>query len=99
MFTTDTTQEFKDTIKTFSDVSYQRYNSHSYTAGYYESMMAQMFAQLPKRQQKAFLKDIQAALKDQPVKVRNILTGDMVEITYGERGTCTDPSMELYHSM
>ena len=33
------------------------------------------------------------------VVVKNLMTGEPVEIDYRDRGTCVDPSMELYWTM
>jgi hypothetical protein len=53
----------------------------------------------PKRQQKEYLKSIQAFNGGQLVTVKNCLTGADVEIRRKDRGTVNDPSMERFHSM
>ena len=86
----DMLQDFEKTVKVFGDITYDRFGSYSYEAGYLESMSKQMFARLPKKAQKEFLQQLQRDLDAQPVKVKNCLTGQECVITYGDRGTCLE---------
>ncbi len=36
---------------------------------------------------------------DKKVQVKNLMTGEMVEIREADRGTCNDPSQERYFTM
>ena len=55
MFTTENQDTMKIVLKAFNDAAYQRYNNHSYGAGYLESMVVEMLAHTPKRYQKALI--------------------------------------------
>jgi hypothetical protein len=50
------------TLKEFTSSTYQQYNSHSYSSGYYESTIANLFENLTKKQQKQFLFSMQQAV-------------------------------------
>ena len=65
MFKTDAQTEFAQTIKEFSAVTYERYGSHSYASGYYESLMTEMFRSLSKRSQQQLIRDIASAVERQ----------------------------------
>jgi hypothetical protein len=71
----------------------------AFTAGYLNSMAQEMLNLMPKRQQKAFIKQVAAFNGRQLVKVKNCLTGVEVEIRREDVGTCNDPSRELFHTM
>jgi len=53
--------EFVEALKQFSRKNYSIYKSDSYSAGYYESLVATMFSSLSKKSQKELLKDIKIA--------------------------------------
>jgi hypothetical protein len=55
MWTTDNQDMMEIVLKAFNDAAYQRYNNHSYSAGYLESMIVDMLPHLPKRYQKALI--------------------------------------------
>jgi len=61
MFTTQAQQEFKQSLQAFAAVKEAEY-SYAYTAGYYESMVVEMFGLLTKKQQKLFAEQIQKEL-------------------------------------
>jgi hypothetical protein len=63
------------------------------------SMAQEMLGMLPKRKQKEFVKQVAAFNGRQLVTVKNLLTGQEVEIRREDQGTCNDPSMERFHSM
>ena len=54
---------------------------------------------LPKRKQKEFIRQVAAFNGRQLVTVKNLLTGQEVEIRREEVGGPCDPSMERFHSM
>ena len=72
----------------------------AFTAGFLTSQLVAAVEQLPKTRQKQFLAGLDRMVGDLvKVKVKNLLSGQEVEIAWNERGTCTDPSTERYHSM
>jgi hypothetical protein len=71
----------------------------AFTAGYLNSMAQEMLNLIPKRKQKAFIRQVADFNGRQLVTVKNLLTGREVEIRREDRGTCNDPSMERFHSM
>jgi len=80
------------------DIMYTDQGS-GFAAGYMTIMVQEMLELLPKKKQKEFLAQVKEYNDRQLVTVKNILTGQEVEIRRGDLGTCCDPSMELYHSM
>ena len=58
MWTTDNQDTMKIVLRAFNDAAYQRYNNHSYGAGYLESMVVEMLAHTPKRYQKALIQSM-----------------------------------------
>jgi hypothetical protein len=71
----------------------------AFAAGYLNSMAQEMLNLLPKRKQKEFIKSVEAFNGRQLVTVKNLMSGQDVEIRRSERGTCVDPSTERYWSM
>jgi len=71
----------------------------AFTAGYLNSMAQEMLNLMPKRQQKAFIKQVATFNGRQLVTVKNLLSGKEVEIRREDVGGPCDPSMERYHSM
>ena len=73
-------------------------NGAAWTAGFLTSQLKAAVEQLPKTKQKMFLAQLKhvvgTAVK---VKVRNILTGQEVEIPWDQVGGPCDPSTERYH--
>lgn len=65
MFHTDLQQEFKQSLRSFTDAAYKNYDGYAYATGYLESLAVQMLAQMSKREQQAFVKAMQAAVKQQ----------------------------------
>ena len=60
------TREFSQALKQFSAATWEVNKSHSYAAGYYESLLASMFDQMTKRQREQFLREMrEAAVKHQ----------------------------------
>ena len=65
MFHTDNQVEFKQALRKFTEAAYQNYGSHSYSAGYLESLAVQMLALMSKREQKGFIDSMTQAAKKQ----------------------------------
>ena len=94
MFSTDNQVALKDELNLmFKD------QGAAFTAGYMNSMAQEMLNLLPKRKQKAFIKQVAAFNGRQLVTVKNLLSGKEVEIRRCDVGGPCDPSMERYHSM
>lgn len=55
LFTSENQDTMKIVLKAFNDAAHERYGSHSYSAGYLESMVVEMLAHTPKRYQKALI--------------------------------------------
>ena len=55
MWTTVNQDTMKIVLKAFNDAAYQRYDNHSYSAGYLESVIVEMLPRTPKRYQKALI--------------------------------------------
>lgn len=53
--------EFKQALQKFSAATYAVKQTHSYAAGYYESVMGSMFEALTKKQKAQFLRDMREA--------------------------------------
>lgn len=47
-------------LKSFADRTYEQCGSHSYAAGYYESMLASVLAEMPRNKQVECLKQLQS---------------------------------------
>jgi hypothetical protein len=94
MFSTENQNALKAELDTMYDEQ-----GASFTAGYLNSMAQEMLNLLPKRQQKAFIKQVQTFNGRQLVTVKNLMSGADVEIRRSDRGTCVDPSTERYWSM
>lgn len=58
LFTSENQDTMKIVLRAFNDAAYQRYNNHSYGAGYLESMVVEMLAHTPKRYQKALIQSM-----------------------------------------
>ena len=54
-------QEFAQALREFSAATYAVKETHSYAAGYYESMMVSMFECMTKKQKAVFLRDMEKA--------------------------------------
>ncbi len=94
MFTTDNQVALKAEL----DQMYADQGA-AFTAGYLNSMAQEMLNLMPKRKQKAFIKQVAAFNGRQLVTVKNCLSGAEVEIRREDVGTVNDPSMERFHSM
>ena len=94
MFTTDNQNALKAELNTM-----YKDQGAAFTSGYLNSMVQEMLNLLPKRQQKAFIKQVETFNGRQLVTVKNLLSGKDVEIRRADRGTCVDPSTERFHTM
>ena len=94
MFTTDNQTALKDELNTMF-----KEQGAAFTAGYTNMMVQEMLMMLPKRKQKEFIKQVAAFNGRQLVTVKNILSGQEVEIRREDLGGPCDPSMERFHSM
>ena len=94
MFRTDNQQELVDQFAVM-----MKDQDPSFVAGYAVQMAMDLLNLAPKRQQKSFLKCIQTFNDRQIITVKNLLSGEDVEIRRGDKGSCVDPSTERYHSM
>ena len=55
------TREFAECLKRFSAATWEVRHTHSYAAGYYESLLASMFDQMTKKQREHFLREMREA--------------------------------------
>ena len=65
MFKTDNQKRFSQVLKEFSDVTIQRFDSHAYTAAYYESLMTEMLKSLQPISQETLINDMIRAVDRQ----------------------------------
>jgi hypothetical protein len=59
MFSSNQQQEFRKVIKEFAQAKYDELGTHSYAAGYFESLAVSMFASLSKKEQKFYMEQMQ----------------------------------------
>ena len=69
MWTTENQDTMKIVLKAFGEASHKNYGSHSFEAGYLESLVVQMLPHLPKRMQKMFIDDMVRATQKQEAEV------------------------------
>ena len=62
MFSSNDQVEFKEALKEFNAIKKEEY-SYAFTTGYCESLCAELFRCLPKKDQKSFLKQITESLE------------------------------------
>lgn len=65
LFTSENQDTMKIVLRAFGDASHKNYGSHSFEAGYLESVVVEMLPYLPKRMQKVFIEDMVRATKKQ----------------------------------
>ena len=58
MWTKVNQDTMKIVLKAFNDAAYKRYDNHSYSAGYLESVIVEMLPRTPKRYQKALIQSM-----------------------------------------
>ena len=64
MKTSMTRDDYAREIKRISAASHRRYGSYAYSAGFYESLLADVLYALPESRQEAILKQISDTVKD-----------------------------------
>lgn len=69
LFTSENQDTMKIVLRAFGDASHKNYGSHSFEAGYLESMVVEMLPFLPKRMQKVFIDDMVRATQKQEKQV------------------------------
>lgn len=69
MWTTENQDTMKIVLKAFGEAVHKNYGSHSFEAGYLESVVVEMLPHLPKRMQKVFIEDMVRATKKQEQQV------------------------------
>jgi hypothetical protein len=76
MWTTDKQDTMSLVLKAFSDASRRNYDSHSFEAGYLQSVIISILPDLPKRKQTILINDmIRAAQKQEKEVLDKILDG------------------------
>lgn len=53
-----TQEQIRAELKNFAEASYTKYQSYSYAAGYFESFVAELVADLPKAKQESVMAQI-----------------------------------------
>ena len=74
LFTSENQDTMKIVLRAFGEASHKNYGSHSFEAGYLESMVVEMLPFLPKRMQKVFIEDMVRATKKQEQQVIDKMT-------------------------
>ena len=69
LFTSQNQDTMKIVLRAFGDASHKNYGSHSFEAGYLESVVVEMLPHLPKRMQKVFIEDMVRATQKQEKQV------------------------------
>lgn len=69
LWTTENQDTMKIVLKAFGEAVHKNYGSHSFEAGYLESVVVEMLPHLPKRMQKVFIEDMVRATKKQEKEV------------------------------
>lgn len=73
-------------------------NGYAYACGYLESTLVRALDLLPPGKRELFLASLEKQARPKTRKVRNLMSGEMVEIAY-DTPLCCDPSSETYWSM
>lgn len=69
LFTSENQDTMKIVLRAFSEAARKNYGSHSFEAGYLESVVVDMLPHLPKRMQKVFINDMVRATQKQERQV------------------------------
>ena len=78
LFTSQNQDTMKIVLRAFGDASHKNYGSHSFEAGYLESMVVEMLPFLPKRMQKVFIDDMVRATQKQERQVIDKMNKELV---------------------
>ena len=73
-------------------------SNYAYEAGYLISSLEKALEMLPVGKRQKFLSDLERHVQPKTRKVRNLMSGEEVEIAY-DTPLCCDPSSETYWSM
>lgn len=74
MWTTENQDTMSDVLRAFSEAARRNYGSHSFEAGYLQSVIISILPQLPKRQQKVLIEDmVRAAQRQEQEIVKKIM--------------------------
>ena len=74
LFTSENQDTMRIVLKAFGEASHKNYGSHSFEAGYLESMVVEMLPFVPKRMQKTFIEDMVRATQKQEKEVIDKMT-------------------------
>lgn len=69
MWTTDNQDTLNIVLKAFSEAAKQNYGTHSFEAGYLQSVIISILPDLPKRKQKVLIDDMVRATQKQEKQV------------------------------
>ena len=69
LFTSENQDTMKIVLKAFGEAVHKNYGSHSFEAGYLESVVVEMLPHLPKRVQKVFINDMIRATQKQEKEI------------------------------
>ena len=78
LFTSENQDTMKIVLRAFGDASHKNYGSHSFEAGYLESVVVDMLPHLPERMQKVFIEDMVRATKKQEQQVIDKMNKELV---------------------
>ena len=78
LFTSENQDTMKIVLRAFGEASHKNYGSHSFEAGYLESMVVEMLPYMPKRMQKVFIEDMVRATKKQEQQVIEKMNKELV---------------------
>ncbi len=69
MWTTDNQDTMQVVLRAFSDAARKNYDTHSFEAGYLQSLVVSMIPHMPKKMQKTFIDDMVRATQKQEKEV------------------------------
>ena len=77
LFTSENQDTMKIVLKAFGEATHKNYGSHSFEAGYLESVVVEMLPHLPKRVQKMFIDDMVRATQKQEKQLIDKMTKEV----------------------
>ena len=78
LFTSENQDTMKIVLKAFGEAVHKNYGSHSFEAGYLESVVVEMLPHLPKRVQKVFINDMIHATQKQEKEILDKMVRETV---------------------
>ena len=78
LWTTENQDTMKIVLKAFGEAVHKNYGSHSFEAGYLESVVVEMLPHLPKRVQKVFINDMIRATQKQEKEILDKMVRETV---------------------